>query len=353
MDAQLVPYLITASMWSSRRAATSQAQANSISSVSCASSDATDEGSFAPISSSRFSSVIVLSLMRKIRAELRVGADGDSSEPPQTDVAAHPRTTKVKEDNMSTITKTVTTRGATVEDPLTPPKRLARIAGVLYLLVGIFGAFAQGFLYPKVYIAGDAATTVRNLLANTGLVRLGVVSDLFQATLWVFVALTLYRLLKHVNKSAASAMVALAAIGAGITMLNAVFEFEGLRVATGAVNLAGFGAAGSNAIALLLVDAQHYGLLIAQVFMGLWLVPMGYLAYKSGWFPKALGVVLIVGGACYLGDMLAAFLVPDLGKAIHGYVTIPSAIAEVSMLGYLLVIGVKIPKSEKPIAPAA
>jgi len=254
---------------------------------------------------------------------------------------------------MSTITKTVTTRGATVEDPLTSPKRLARIAGVLYLLVGIFGAFAQGFLYPKVYIAGDAATTVRNLLANSGLVRLGVVSDLFQATLWVFVALTLYRLLKHVNKSAASAMVALAAIGAGITMLNAVFEFEGLRVATGAVNLAGFGAAGSNAIALLLVDAQHYGLLIAQVFMGLWLVPMGYLAYKSGWFPKALGVVLIVGGACYLGDMLAAFLVPDLGKAIHGYVTIPSAIAEVSMLGYLLVIGVKIPKSEKPIAAAA
>jgi hypothetical protein len=114
-----------------------------------------------------------------------------------------------------------------------------------------------------------------------------------------------------------------------------------LRVATGAVNLAGFGAAGSNALALLLIDAQHYGLLIASIFFGLWLVPLGYLAYKSGWFPKALGVGLIVGGACYLVDMLAAFLVPDVGKAIHGYVTIPSAIAEVSMVLYLLVIGVK------------
>jgi hypothetical protein len=227
------------------------------------------------------------------------------------------------------------------EIALTSPKRLARIAGLLYLLVGIFGGFAQGFVYPKIYVAGDAATTAANLIANSGLVRLGVVADFFDNTTWVFLALVLYRLLKHVNKSAASAMVVLVAIGAGITMLNAVFEFEALRVATGAVNLAGFGLPGSNALALLLIDAQHYGLLIASIFFGLWLVPLGYLAYKSGWFPKTLGVTLIVGGACYLVDMLTAFLLPDIGKAIHGYVNIVSAIAEIWMVGYLLVIGVK------------
>ena len=83
---------------------------------------------------------------------------------------------------------------------LTSPKRLARIAGVLYLLVGIFGGFAQGFVYPKIYVAGDAATTAANLLANSGLVRLGVVADFFDNVIWVFLALILYRLLKHVNK---------------------------------------------------------------------------------------------------------------------------------------------------------
>src|SRR5256885_9208619 len=148
----------------------------------------------------------------------------------------------------------------------TSPKRIARIAGVLYLLVGIFGGFAQGFVYPKIYVAGDAAATAGNLIANSGLVRLGVVADFFDNTIWVFLALVLYRLLKHVNKSVARAMVVLVAIGAGITLLNAVFEFEGLRVATGAVNLAGFGAGGSNALALLLIDSQHYGLLIASIF---------------------------------------------------------------------------------------
>jgi hypothetical protein len=233
------------------------------------------------------------------------------------------------------------------------PKRLARIAGVLYLLNGIFSAFALLFVYANVYVPGDAATTARNLLANSGLVRMGVVADLVQATVWVFLALTLYRLLQHVNKSVASAMVVLVAIGAGIVMLNEIFGFEALRVATGAVNLASIGPAASNAIALLLLDAQHYGLLIAQIFFGLWLVPLGYLAYKSEWFPRALGVVLVLGAVCYIVDMLALFLVPDVGKAMHGFVTIPSAIAEVSMVLYLLVIGVKTKKSDERILAAA
>jgi len=182
---------------------------------------------------------------------------------------------------------------------------------------------------------------------------MGVVADLFNATVWIFLGLTLYLLLKHVNKSVARAMVVLVAIGASITCLNAVFEFEGLRAATGAVNLAAFGTAGSNALVLLLLDTQHYGIFIAQIFFGLWLVPLGYLAYKSaGWFPKWLGVLLIVGGACYLVDLLAAFLVPDFGQIIHAFIWIPSAIAEISMVLYLLVIGVKTQKPDERIRAA-
>src|SRR5215210_1615764 len=82
------------------------------------------------------------------------------------------------------------------EPILKSAKRLARIAGVLYLLVGIFGGFAQGYVYPKIYAAGDAATTTGNVLANSDLVLAGVVSDLFQATMWVFTAMAFYLLLK-------------------------------------------------------------------------------------------------------------------------------------------------------------
>jgi hypothetical protein len=237
---------------------------------------------------------------------------------------------------------------------MSSPKRLARIAGFLYLLVGIFGGFAEGYVEPKMYVAGNAAATAGNVIANAGLVRMGVVADLLDGTFFVVLALVLYVLLKHVHKSVARAMLVLVVLATGITCLSALFEFEGLRVATGAVDLASFGAAGSSAMVLLLLDAQHYGLLIAQIFFGLWLAPLGYLAYRSGWFPKALGVVLIAAAASYLVDFLAAFLVPDFGKAIHGFAIILPAIAEPAMVLYLLILGVWIrkPTTERILAAA-
>jgi hypothetical protein len=221
------------------------------------------------------------------------------------------------------------------------PKRLARVAGVLYLLVGIFGGFAEGFVDPQMYVAGNAAATAENVAANSGLVRMAVVAHLLDGTFFVFLSMTLYILLKHVHKSVARAMLILVALATGIACLNAVFQFEGLRVATDSSYSAAFGAAGSNALVLLLLDTQHYGTLVAQVFFGLWLVPLGFLANKSALFPMSLGVLLVVGGVCYLLDLLAAFLAPGIGREIHGFIVIPSAVAEVSMVVYLLVVGVK------------
>ncbi|HEX5810172.1 MAG TPA: DUF4386 domain-containing protein [Anaerolineales bacterium] len=229
------------------------------------------------------------------------------------------------------------------------PKRLARIAGLLYLIVGIFGGLAVGYATPKVYAAGDAATTAGNILANPGLVLFSIMADLFQATVFIFLALALYALLKDVNKNAARTMVTLVAIATAIMCLNEIFQFSALRVAGDGSYEAAFGAAGSMALVMLLMDMHHYGFLIAQIFFALWLVPLGYLAYKSGMFPKALGVVLVAGGVSYLVDMLAAFLFPEIGAKIHGFLAIAPTIAEVWTLGYLLVVGVK---TVKPVEPA-
>jgi hypothetical protein len=83
------------------------------------------------------------------------------------------------------------------------------------------------------------------------------------------------------------------------------------------------------------------GFLIAQIFFGLWLIPLGYLAYRSGMFPKALGLMLNVAGVCYLADTLVLFLVPDFGKQVNAFLVIPPMIGEVSMAAYLLVKGVR------------
>jgi hypothetical protein len=239
---------------------------------------------------------------------------------------------------------------------MTSPQRLARIAGVFYLLVGITGGFAEGFVDPTMYVAGDAAATTANVVANSGLVRLAVVAHLVDAVFFVFTAMALYLLLKHVNKNAARVMVVLVVLAAGIISVNAVFQFAGLRVATDSTYAAAFGAAGSNALVLLLLDIQHYGTLAAQVFFGLWLAPLGYLAYKSRLFPKALGVVLVVATVSYLLDVFAAFLVPGVAQQIHSFLGIMPTISEVWMVLYLLVKGVKgvrLPSTPGRAAPVA
>ena len=147
------------------------------------------------------------------------------------------------------------------------PKQLARFAGALYLVLGVLTGFA-GTVLPRLYAAGDATTTAGNLAANAATVRYAVVADLVGATVWVLLALTLYLLLGGISRGAARAMVVFAALGTGIMMLNAVFAFEGMQVATGAVDLTAVGAGGSNAMALLLLDTHHYGVFIAQVFFG-------------------------------------------------------------------------------------
>jgi Domain of unknown function (DUF4386) len=224
---------------------------------------------------------------------------------------------------------------------LDSPKRIARIAGVFYLLVAIFGGFAEGFVDPKMYVAGDAAATAANVVGNAGLVRIGVVAHLVDAVFFLLTAIALYVLLNHVHKNAARVMVAFVALAAGMISLNAVFQFEGLQVATNSSYATAFGAAGSQALVLILLDIQHYGTLAAQVFFGLWLAPLGYLAYRSGMFPKVLGVVLVAATVSYLADLLAAFLVPDIARQIHQFLIILPIIGEVGMLAYLLVVGVR------------
>ena len=224
-------------------------------------------------------------------------------------------------------------------------KRLARIAGVFYLVVGITGGFSEGFVDPSLYVAGDAAATAGNVAGNASLMRLGVVAHLTDAVFFLLTAVTLYLLLKHAGKYAGRLMVVAVIIAAGIISVSAVFTYVALQVATEGPYVTAFGLPGSNALVLLLLDIQHYAVLAAQVFFGLWLAPLGYLAIKSKLFPKALGIILILATVSYLTDVVLAFLLPVLATQIHIYLGIVPAIAEIWMVFYLLLIGVRTPRT--------
>jgi hypothetical protein len=228
-----------------------------------------------------------------------------------------------------------------VGGPPTSAVRLARTAGLLYLVVALFGAFAQA-VRMTVYEPGNAAATSANIVAHATLVRLSFVADLVQALVWLVLAVTLYQLLAHAGRSVARAMVVFVAVSAAVTLLNMVHQLGALLVATNQSYVTALGADGSHALVLLLMDLQHYGYLIAQLAW-LWLFALGLLGYRSGLFPRWLSFLLMLGTVCYVIDALTRFLAPSAADTSAAVFLLPEIVCEVSLLAYLLIKGVRTP----------
>lgn len=228
-------------------------------------------------------------------------------------------------------------------------KRLARIAGSVYLCVAVLGGFAELVVRDRIVELGHPLATAENIRDSATLFRAGFVADLVQATLFLLTAMVLYLLLRGVNELAARAMVVIVAVSVAIICLNLLNEWVALQIATDRA----FGA-GSDALVGLFAGMHHDGYLIAQIFFGLWLLPLGYLVVKSGWFPTWIGVLLIAGCFGYLVDTFATFLAPGIADTIEAIVLAPAAIGELSFVAYLLIKGVR-DRVEEPraLAPVA
>ena len=219
--------------------------------------------------------------------------------------------------------------------------RLARIAGLLYLVVAILGGFAQ-IVRVKVYTPGDAAATTANIVANAGLVRLSFVADLVQALVWLVMALTLHQLLCHAGRTLARAIVVFVAVSAAIALLNMVNQLGALVVATNHSYVTALGDDGSHALVLLLMNLQHDGYLIAQLTW-LWLFALGLLGYRSGMFPTWLSMLLMLATVCYVTDAVTQFLAPSFASTSAAIFVLPEILCELSLLAYLLIKGVRTP----------
>jgi hypothetical protein len=153
-------------------------------------------------------------------------------------------------------------------------------------------------------------------MASESLFRLGIVSALLVQIVNIFVVLALYSLLRPVNKIMARLMVIFILLGAPIAMLNELNQFAVLFLLNGTTTLASSTADQLRALMLMFLELHKLGISIAGIFWGLWLFPMGYLVFKSGFLPRILGVLLLIGCFGYLVDSFTAFLLPNLGVNI-------------------------------------
>ena len=225
----------------------------------------------------------------------------------------------------------------------TSPLIIARLAGFLYLLTVPLGIFNFAYLPSNLIVSGDAAATTHNIMASESLFRLGIVSALLGAIIPILYLLLLYKLLKPVSKDIAVLMVAVSLIGLPIAMFNEFTQLGVLQLLSGADYLTVFTTAQVQALAYFFIRLHSYGVNIAFILSGLWMLPLGYLVFKSGFLPKILSVLLIIGGFGYLIDVFAGFLFPASNLSIGLY----TGLSEIIFLLWLLIKGVDVEQWEK------
>jgi hypothetical protein len=223
--------------------------------------------------------------------------------------------------------------------------KTARIAGFLYLIMAPFAAFGT-LWYTSLIVPGDAATTASNIMASGSLFPLSIVSALLVQIGHIGLVLLLYKLLKVVNKNHAVLMVIFMLVSVPITMLNELNRFAALLLSSGVDYLTVFTAAQLQALVPFFLDLHEYGIIIAGIFWGLWLFPMGYLVFKSGYIPRILGVLLIIGCFGYLIDVLTFIIFPNFYATIR-QITNYTWLGEMLLPLWLLIKGVNAKQWEK------
>ena len=220
-------------------------------------------------------------------------------------------------------------------------KKTARIAGLLYLAHFIAFFIADNGVHYTAVGSLDAAATVHQIMASEWLFRVGFVSFLFAALFFLLAAWALYVLLKPVNKDLAFLFVLLNLGGVVIQCISLSSEFGAQYLLSGADYLNVFPADQLQALAMLFLMVYKNGFMIAQIFLGLWVLPLGYLVIKSGFLPKILGIFLLIDCVVLLIWVFQFFLVYPENATISGISLGISFIAEGSLCLWLLIKGVR------------
>jgi hypothetical protein len=211
-----------------------------------------------------------------------------------------------------------------------------------------------GLLYvpSKLIVPGNATATANNIMTSESLFRIGIASNLICQIAFIFLVLALYRLLNDVNQQYASLMVALVLVSIPIAFLNMLNPLAVLLLLSGSSFLSVFEPDQLHALALVFLNLQEYGTVIVEIFWGLWLLPFGLLVFKSGFFPKILGVLLILACFGYVVHSFTFLLFPHYEAIVETYAGVPEGIGELSMVLWLLIMGTK-EQEQRPALVAA
>jgi hypothetical protein len=179
-----------------------------------------------------------------------------------------------------------------------------------------------------------------SIRASQTLLHLGIASELIVSTLLIFAVLALYRLFKGVNEKQALAMMTLLLVSIPISLVSVVHEIAALVLVSGADFLSVIDQHQLDALAYVFLRLHGQGVIVAEIFWGLWLFPFGALAIRSGFIPRVLGVVPIVAGAAYVASSVASLFLPQYGHLVSQVAMVLEA-GELPIVLWLVIWGAK------------
>ena len=219
-------------------------------------------------------------------------------------------------------------------------KNTARLAGLLYLFIVIGGMYTIIYVPSKIMVHGDVGTTAQNISTHEFLFRTSIICDVITNTIWIFLALVLYRLLKQVNEHQAKAMVALVLVQIPVVFVMEALNISSIMILKGEI-LKSFELNQRQDLAMSFLKINSNMTLTLEAFWGLWLIPFGQLVYKSGFIPRILGILLILGGIAYLIESFTGLLLPNNVSTVSQFTLVFYSLAEISTMLWLLIKGVK------------
>jgi hypothetical protein len=220
--------------------------------------------------------------------------------------------------------------------------KTARTAGFLYLIVIVTGLASLIYLPSLIDIRGDAATTINNIRASEFLLRLAIAVGAIQFTVFLLLPLVLYQLLSPVSKKAAVLMVAFAVVFVPIDFVALANELNILSLLHGDTYRAAFTTEQLHAQVMLSFASFDNAILVSELFWGLWLLPFGYLVFKSGYLPKVLGILLMMGCFSNLIGFFEGVLFPGhLQGVLATIVMLPAPLGEFGICLWLLIVGAR------------
>lgn len=222
----------------------------------------------------------------------------------------------------------------------TSPRRLARIAGALYLVNIVGGAFAIGIVPSMLVAPGDAAATAHNIQTHELLYRLAVVAHVVVTVTNVPLAVIFYDLFRVVNRRFALLVASFTLVGTAVEAAGLRDQFTSLLLLGGGPYAGAIPAAQVQALAYLPRDLSGIGYSIDEVFFGCYAICISYLVFQSTFLPRTIGVLMAIAGLAYLVYSFADLLAPAFAAHLVPWIQLPALLGEGPLCLWLLVAGV-------------